>query len=55
MANVILTELVEKIDGIKDKITSQEYITIMHKLQELYNIYSANNKKMILMIQILMI
>ena len=43
MANVILRELVENIDDIKDKITSQEYLTIMHNLQSLFNIYNANN------------
>lgn len=43
MANVIFTELVEKIDDIKDKLTSQEYLTIMHNLQSLFNIYNANN------------
>jgi hypothetical protein len=43
MANVIFTELVEKIDDIKDKLTSQEYLTIMHNLQSLFNIYNTNN------------
>jgi len=36
-ANKIISELLDEIENIKDKLTSQEYINIMDKLQEVYN------------------